>query len=276
MSIKSLPAATARQLRLVTFDITGTLLNFRRSPGEQYSDVAMQMGVHAEPSELADGFMRQWRILCKQHPNFGAATGLPWHSWWSTLVRQTFLSAPSLRINDIQGLGQSAETRLASVADRLIEAYSTDECWSVAEGAVGTLTSLQREGLLLGVISNFDSRLDRLLASVGLRDFFAFAMASYELGVAKPDARIFQEALRKAGGVLRGTLGPHEACHVGDTPSSDYVGAKGAGWHAVLVSKDQKSMDERFEVDPGHVVRSLKELELYLLEERKHTKSLGM
>ncbi|XP_046391063.1 haloacid dehalogenase-like hydrolase domain-containing protein 3 [Ischnura elegans] len=269
MAVPSLPAAVARQLRVVTFDITGTLLNFRHPPEQQYSQAGAQMGVYAEPSELAKGFRKQWKILSDQHPNFGAATGLPWHSWWSKLVVQTFLSAPSLRFEDSRVKGNSRELRLETLADHLIEAYSSAECWSVVEGAENTLSSLRKEGLVLGVVSNFDCRLHGLLRSVGLQDFFSFTMVSYELGVAKPDARIFHQALRRAEEYLEGPLEPQEACHVGDTPSSDYVGAKGAGWHAVLVSEAQKEGKACAKVDPGHVVASLKELEVYLLDERR-------
>ena len=49
------------------------------------------------------------------------------------------------------------------------------------------------------------------------------------MGVEKPDPRIFQIALERAG------LEPSEAAYVGDLYSIDVLGARAAGLHAVLM-----------------------------------------
>jgi FMN phosphatase YigB (HAD superfamily) len=57
-------------------------------------------------------------------------------------------------------------------------------------------------------------------------------VTSAELGVAKPDCRIFEHALGLAGAT------PAEAVHAGDDLRADVECARGAGIAAVLVARD--------------------------------------
>ncbi|KAG8225163.1 hypothetical protein J437_LFUL002863 [Ladona fulva] len=271
----TLPSAASKSLQLVTFDITGTLLQFRRSIAEQYAVIGAKFGVHAEHSDISTGFKQQWRRQCTEHPNFGAKTGLPWKSWWVDVAKSTFLHAPSLRFEDEEVMKdmKKREAKLETLAQHLIDVYSTSECWHVTEGAEEVLEKLQKEGLVLGVVSNFDSRLDGLLSVMGLKEFFSFIVTSYEVGVEKPDVMIFEEALKRAAKVLGNghPVDPKHACHVGDTPSSDYVGAVLAGWNAAIIhSCPDKIGKSCKDVDPRHVISSLKELEVYLLSGRQN------
>ena len=58
-----------------------------------------------------------------------------------------------------------------------------------------------------------------------------FAVTSGETGFEKPDSRIFQMALSKAG-VLAG-----EAVFIGDQLDSDIRGAQNAGMHPILMDR---------------------------------------
>ena len=84
----------------------------------------------------------------------------------------------------------------------------------------------------LGLLSNGNSRADAL----GIDDLMSFEVFSQDHGgVEKPDARLFEIALREAG------CEPHELLHVGDSPESDVVGALGVGAQAVLLSRSGSS-----------------------------------
>ena len=73
----------------------------------------------------------------------------------------------------------------------------------------GTLTDLQNMGLKLGIVSNtFVNRasLEKHLEQLGIRDFFSLRLYSYELGLRKPDRRIFEiaaERIAEAPGNIR-------------------------------------------------------------------------
>ena len=82
------------------------------------------------------------------------------------------------------------------------------------------------------VVSNWDVSLHERLAETGLAPLVDGAVASAELGAAKPDPAIFARGLELAGAA------PEEAWHVGDSPEADVEGARAAGVTPVLVARD--------------------------------------
>jgi putative hydrolase of the HAD superfamily len=94
------------------------------------------------------------------------------------------------------------------------------------------LLELRARGLRLVVVSNWDVSLHERLAETGLTGLVDGAVASAELGHAKPDRAIFEHALALAGAA------PEEALHAGDSPDADVRGALAAGLWAVLVARD--------------------------------------
>jgi HAD superfamily hydrolase (TIGR01549 family) len=94
-----------------------------------------------------------------------------------------------------------------------------------------TLASLQTMGLKLGIVSNtFVNRasLERHLEQLGIRDFFSLRLYSYELGLRKPDLRIFEIAAEKIGEA------PENILFVGDRIDKDIVPALASGMRAAL------------------------------------------
>jgi putative hydrolase of the HAD superfamily len=94
------------------------------------------------------------------------------------------------------------------------------------------LAALRAAGVRLVVVSNWDASLHERLAETGLADLVDGALASAEVGAAKPDRAIFAAALALAGGVP-----PPEAWHVGDTIAADVAGARAAGLAPVLIAR---------------------------------------
>ncbi len=95
----------------------------------------------------------------------------------------------------------------------------------------GTHEILQRLSrcFRLGVISNSDGTIGAALERVGLAGCFSSVTDSRHVGHEKPDARIFQAALRSLG------VGCEEGLYVGDIYSVDYLGARAAGMSAIIL-----------------------------------------
>ena len=123
--------------------------------------------------------------------------------------------------------------------------------WKIYEDVIESniLEKLKERNAVLGVISNWDSRLTSTLENLQLADHFNFILPSAVVGSAKPDKKIFEEALRLSG------VAPHEACHIGDEIKTDVEGARNLGIHAILLDRDNRFDDS---VQPK--VRSLMEL----------------
>jgi putative hydrolase of the HAD superfamily len=94
------------------------------------------------------------------------------------------------------------------------------------------LRQLRADGMRLVVVSNWDASLHERLEETGLAPLVDGAIASAELGHAKPDGAIFAYALELAGAPAGAAL------HAGDSPDADVEGALAAGLRAVLVARD--------------------------------------
>lgn len=94
-----------------------------------------------------------------------------------------------------------------------------------------TLSALKQSGLKLGIVSNTfisASSLDKHLKQLGILDFFAVRLYSYEFNFRKPSTRIFRIAAEKIGESLENVL------FVGDRIDKDIKPAVKLGIKAVL------------------------------------------
>ena len=112
------------------------------------------------------------------------------------------------------------------------------------------LERLRAAGLRLVVVSNWDVSLHDRLAETGIAERVDGAVASAQLGVAKPDPAIFRHALALAG------VQPAEAVHAGDSPEADVAGARAVGMTPVLVVREGAAPGD----DGVRTIRSLAEL----------------
>lgn len=97
--------------------------------------------------------------------------------------------------------------------------------------AAETLKTLKAHGYRLGVIANQVPGTERRLADWGLRPYLDVIAASAELGMAKPDEKIFHKALRMA------KCRAEEAVMIGDRLDNDIIPAKRLGMKTVWLRK---------------------------------------
>jgi len=119
---------------------------------------------------------------------------------------------------------------LDAAAERVWRSHLQRNVWSrVGAGVADALARLRGAGIRLAVVSNSEGTIERMLAEVGLLSCFDTVVDSWVVGLAKPDPRIFELALRHLD------VPPHDAVHVGDSPAADVAGARSAGVRAALV-----------------------------------------
>ena len=124
-------------------------------------------------------------------------------------------------------------------------------------GAVSLLDSLKGKAKL-GIITNGFTALQQIrLERTGLRDYFDALVISEEVGVPKPDPRIFDYALTLAGNPDRSRV-----LMVGDTAESDIRGGNNAGLATCWLNAHNRELPEG--INPTWTVASLDELEQLL------------
>lgn len=211
-------------LKTIFFDAAGTLFETRRPVGEFYAAMAREFGANVSAKEISAAFRH----------SFGNAPGLafgPGHpaeqlrgmerEWWRQRVAETF--AGLHRFDDFDAFFTA-----------LFEFFAAPANWMVYDDVLPALDELRTRGLGLAVISNFDARLYRILAGLGLARYFDSVTISSEAGYAKPAPELFEFALARSG------ASAEEALHVGDAPHLDVAGALAAGIQPVLIRRPQE------------------------------------
>jgi len=209
------------RIRAVTLDAAGTLIRVRRPVGETYAQLALQHGIPVDAQSIGRAFRT---VFPRMAPlAFGASNraGLERQErdWWRTLVRSC--------------LGAHGQhPAFGAYFDELYAYYGNAQAWSLYCEVPAVLTDLEARGIEVAVVSNFDSRLHRILEHLGVRDRFRGVLCSSEAGAAKPDPRIFAAACQLL------CTPPVHTLHAGDSRSADLLGARAAGLRAVWVRRD--------------------------------------
>jgi 3'(2'), 5'-bisphosphate nucleotidase len=124
------------------------------------------------------------------------------------------------------------DPKLTHVLDDLYAHYENPGAWCVAPGAEDAFASLRSAGVKVAVISNWDTRLPKLLRDCGFDEsLIDTVIVSAEQMSDKPDRKIFDVALERLG--LVGSA--HVVAHVGDSSVNDVDGSRDAGFGASLL-----------------------------------------
>lgn len=206
-----------RDLDAVVFDLDDTLHNDTHAYQSAACDVAEEIGAAHNVSAQAvfdayiDHTSRYWRALSAEHLNTPIADSR--YELWAAALRSV-------------GIVDDAATKAA--AQRYGErrrAYYTP-----FPGTLDLLGTLRARGLKLGLITNgFAETHYEKLELLGLAASFDAVVCADEVGMVKPDPKIFLHACE-----LLGTQ-PSRAAMVGDRYFRDIVGARNAGLFTIYI-----------------------------------------
>jgi putative hydrolase of the HAD superfamily len=137
---------------------------------------------------------------------------------------------------------------------RLVEAVTNS---FVRETVAGLAHSREVVGALksrfkLGIVSNFYGNLEKILAEAKLDRFFAAVADSSRVGIFKPDAGIFEAALKKI------QCAPESAAMIGDSLSKDCVPARKLRMRTVWLRTASQNGDDATAAD--FTIRSIDEV----------------
>lgn len=207
-------------LKAVFFDVGNTLLYPYPSVAEVCRQVLAEAG-HIHDLERIDALMplvdAYYEDRYRDDDTFWTnedETSQVWVGMYSLLCRRL----------DIH---EDAEV----LARRVYDTFGNPARWRAYEDVLPAMARLSERGLRLGIISNWDSRLGGLLTGLGFDDYIHAVISSAEVGLHKPDPRIFELACERLG------VSPEDAAHVGDHHYADVLGATAVGMTAVLIDR---------------------------------------
>jgi putative hydrolase of the HAD superfamily len=153
-----------------------------------------------------------------------------------------------LRREALRRLGHEAGYAYEDVAPAFDVFYAARNEVELFDDVLPALRQLQPRFRLMS-LSNGNAD----LAVIGLSSYFEHALGAREAGAAKPDARIFDLMLERAG------LEPPQVAYVGDDPHADVAGARAVGMRAVWIDRFGRPWPEELE-PPAYRVGDLSEL----------------
>jgi putative hydrolase of the HAD superfamily len=212
-----------QQPRAILFDALGTLLSFE--PPAPHLQAALRARGHDVSLDAAERAIRAEIAYYRAHLHEGGDPA---------------------GLDDLRARCAVAMSDAIPLAhDLLLEALLESLRFFAYPDSTPTLEALRAAGIRTVVVSNWDWSLHERLQETGLAALVDGALASAEVGIAKPDPAIFHRALELVG------VEPRDAWHVGDTPEADIEGARAAGLRPILIARDGAA---------GADVRSLAEL----------------
>lgn len=183
-------------------------------PYPVYASVLGRHGVEVDPKRL----MQTWTVLAARFHRaagkFLGRTDVYWRAIHFRVLRELGVHDPDGEIAE--------EVRQESLNPRHYPPYPE---------VVAVLHELRSQGLELHIVSNNTENLRAILASLGWESWFRSVSFSQEVGADKPDPKVFEIAVERAG------VPANEVRHVGDGWQTDVLGAVRAGLRPVFLDR---------------------------------------
>jgi YjjG family noncanonical pyrimidine nucleotidase len=204
-------------MRVVLFDLDDTLFDHQHC--SRAGLVSVQRTYEGRIDGSTDEVASAYHMLLEQ---------------WHEKVLDGSISIDEARVERFRVL-LSGEQTVATDAESQAAARCYRDAYDAAYRPVpGSIELLQRVKAerRIGIVTNHVvSEQVKKIATIGVEPFVDELVVSEEVGVAKPDARVFEAALSRLGGT------PDEAVMIGDSWSSDIVGATGLGIRAIWLNR---------------------------------------
>lgn len=154
---------------IVTLDALGTIYKFRKPFTTQYIEIAKRCGLEypINEEELAKAFKASYKEISSEYPNYGKGQLESPRIWWEMLTKDTFRKV--VNENHIP----------KNLHDELYEHFTSSQAYELYPDAKSFFSSMRElkskwskshdPSVFVGVISNSDPRVKRVLQSLGLR-----------------------------------------------------------------------------------------------------------
>ena len=190
--------------------------------GEVIAQVLGENGHAVEVSEVDMAFETVAPLFLDFAEKIGSTT-------WSTSPQVSRKFWGLVYAAEFERLGiEDPDGRLANL---LYDRFTRFDTYRLFPDVIPALEQMKDQGMLLGVISNFEEWLEGLLSEWEVAHLFEVLVISGREGIEKPDPDIFRRALERTG------LDPEESIYVGDHPQLDVEASESVGMKGVLIDR---------------------------------------
>lgn len=211
---------------MIFFDIDGTLLDYD----------------YAEKKSIIDFF--------HTHREFSQLERKPLIELWNRTSSEYF----QLFLDGYLSFQEQKQKRMKRIFEEVNLNISNEEAdekfrlyqqyfqhnWTVYNDVIRCLDFWKNQGFALGIISNgdYDQQVHKL-KQIGINNYFSDVITSSQIGVAKPDSKIFKEAATRMNRDIK------ECYYIGDRLETDALGSKNAGMTGIWINRldDKKHKD---------------------------------
>jgi putative hydrolase of the HAD superfamily len=211
--------------RAVFFDVGETLVHPLPSYPELFAKVVADAGHPRSADDVSDAS----RVVLRRFSEAARDRSL-----WTTSPERSRAFWTSVYEHMIDRLGLPGDDGLA---DTLYGAFTDRSNYGLFDDVAPALEALEPQVEVLGIVSNFEAWLEDLLVDLGVRDRFGVRVISGLEGIEKPDPRIYELALERAG------VRADESAYVGDNPEFDVDPPAELGMFPVLVDRRERHPD---------------------------------
>lgn len=207
-------------VRYVWFDLGYTLVYANRE--EVYCEQLKSIGISKSIEELVLAFHLTDKFFMREYPGaLGKKDDQVMKEYYKMLCG--YLHIPAVDLMNKRGVTE--------------EKFSPE--WQTFKETIPTLKKLKTLGMGVGLISNWDETARDVLAKTGILPLLDDVVISSEIGIEKPDERIFLHA-------LEGIDVPAEKClYVGDNYYDDVIGSQKVGMDCLLINPfDRQGIEE--------------------------------
>ena len=219
------------RFKAVFLDAGETMIHPHPSFGELFADVLRRGGHEVE----IDRILETVSVYSKRWADTARSEGRgPW-SVTQEASRAFWLDVYEGFLADL-GVAGSKES-LAELAMQMYTTFSDPGSYRAYPDVLPALRTLADRGYSLGLVSNFEEWLELVLEAVELTPFFPVRVISGVEGIEKPDPKIFEIALERAG------VTAEESVYVGDHMDFDVEASKAVGMFPVLIDRRGRYLD---------------------------------
>lgn len=215
-----------RSIKAITFDFTHTLALLHSSYGKIFAYALNQIGMTADPADLN---YRYHEAVKAYNCTFEVAYMMEQvHTpIYREMVHAIFRNVCS-------------DTVLPKVLESIWITLGEKTFWKIKPYVQETLQLLKAQGYKLYIVSNWDSRLRKLIPELGWADLFDGMHLGGELDSDKSQITFFH--------TIQASLQLHtsQIVHIGSNFLEDYINPKKAGWQAIWLRKSNSPILKQY------------------------------